>query len=47
MVSRVNDLVWDQLDMQTRTNDMALQGLQQRLLEGLPAVAQAVDIIMA
>ena len=46
-VPRVEDLVWDQLDMQTRTRDAALQGLQQCLLRGLTAVAQAMDAIMA
>ena len=46
-VPRVEDLVWDQLDMQTRTRDAALQGLQQRLLRGLTAVAQAMDAIVA
>ena len=46
-IPRVEDLVWDQLDMQTRTRDAALQGLQQRLLRGLTAVAQAMDAIMA
>ena len=46
-VPRVEDLVWDQLDMQTRTRDAALQGLQQRLLPGLTAVAQAMDAIVA
>ena len=33
--------------MQTRTRDAALQGLQQRLLRGLTAVAQAMDAIVA
>ena len=46
-VPRVEDLVWDQLDMQTRTRDAALQGLQQSLLRGLTAVAQAMDAIVA
>ena len=46
-VPRVEDLVWDQLDMQTRTRDAALQGLQQRLLRGLTAVAQAMDAIVS
>ena len=43
----VEDLVWDQLDMQTRTRDAALQGLHQRLLRVLTAVAQAMDAIVA
>ena len=42
----VEDLVWDQLDMQTWTRDEALQGLQ-HLQWGLMAVAQAMDAIMA
>ena len=37
------DLVWDQLDTQTRTRDATLQGLQQCFLQGLTAVGEAVD----
>ena len=40
------DLVWDQLDTQTRTRDATLQGLQQCFLQGLTAVGEAVDTIV-